>query len=166
MAKLVPGSDDGCGGACSSSVPAAEEEEGGCGSANGRTAGGEMANMEQHLAQNEVAVDNGLEVEITLGAISGQSHSNLAVPVRNKKGKKYKSDTATPQKSKKQVMGVCKRCGYLSSQEVCKACVLLEGLNKSRPKNAIEVGYETQGTNDTVIQSITNGLNKTHLQAD
>merc|ERR1711874_630468 len=29
---------------------------------------------------------------------------------------------------------LCKQCGYISSQEVCKACVLLEGLNKGLPK--------------------------------
>lgn len=28
----------------------------------------------------------------------------------------------------------CSRCGHVSSQEVCKACVLLEGLNKGLPK--------------------------------
>ncbi|KAA0201685.1 hypothetical protein HAZT_HAZT006766 [Hyalella azteca] len=29
---------------------------------------------------------------------------------------------------------VCQRCGHVSSQAVCKACVLLEGLNKGRPR--------------------------------
>jgi cytoplasmic tRNA 2-thiolation protein 1 len=33
--------------------------------------------------------------------------------------------------------GKCVRCGYLSSQEVCKACVLLEGLNKGMPRLGI-----------------------------
>ena len=28
----------------------------------------------------------------------------------------------------------CTRCGHVSSQAVCKACVLLEGLNKGRPR--------------------------------
>lgn len=41
-------------------------------------------------------------------------------------------------------MGQCARCGYLSSQAVCKACVLLEGLNKNRPKRGIEVGGGVQ----------------------
>ena len=31
------------------------------------------------------------------------------------------------------VPGKCQRCGYISSQEVCKACILLEGLNKGMP---------------------------------
>ena len=30
--------------------------------------------------------------------------------------------------------GSCERCGYISSQAVCKACVLLEGLNKGLPR--------------------------------
>lgn len=28
----------------------------------------------------------------------------------------------------------CERCGYLSTNKICKACVLLEGLEKSRAK--------------------------------
>ncbi|KAL3860286.1 hypothetical protein ACJMK2_010427 [Sinanodonta woodiana] len=35
------------------------------------------------------------------------------------------------------VQGVCVRCGYISSNTVCKACVLLEGLNKGRPRLGI-----------------------------
>lgn len=31
----------------------------------------------------------------------------------------------------------CTRCGYVSSQEICKACVLLEGLNKGLPRLGI-----------------------------
>ncbi|KAK9473607.1 uncharacterized protein V1510DRAFT_362844 [Dipodascopsis tothii] len=34
--------------------------------------------------------------------------------------------------------GRCQRCGYISSNKLCKACVLLEGLERGRPK--IEVG--------------------------
>ncbi|MCO5601502.1 hypothetical protein L7F22_055623 [Adiantum nelumboides] len=30
--------------------------------------------------------------------------------------------------------GVCKRCGYISSQKWCKACVLLDGLNRGLPR--------------------------------
>lgn len=31
----------------------------------------------------------------------------------------------------------CSRCGYASSQEICKACILLEGLNKGLPRLGI-----------------------------
>ena len=33
--------------------------------------------------------------------------------------------------------GTCERCGYMSSQAVCKACILLEGLNKGLPNAAV-----------------------------
>lgn len=31
----------------------------------------------------------------------------------------------------------CERCGYISSNRLCKACILLEGLNKGLPKLGI-----------------------------
>lgn len=34
-------------------------------------------------------------------------------------------------------IGSCTRCGYMSSRDVCKACVLLEGLEKGLPKLGI-----------------------------
>jgi hypothetical protein len=37
----------------------------------------------------------------------------------------------------------CQRCGYLSSNKLCKACVLLEGLNAGRAKIQIEGGKDT-----------------------
>jgi cytoplasmic tRNA 2-thiolation protein 1 len=158
MAKLVPGSDEGCGGACANSVPVAEEEEGGCGSAQGRSTGGEMASVEAQLRQNEAAVDGNLETEITTKSLNGSAQqANGAVPIAN--GKKLKKGF-TPKKSSKQVMGRCKKCGYLSSQEVCKACVLLEGLNKARPKNKIEVGYEVQ---DVSLNSVRDELEATTI---
>jgi cytoplasmic tRNA 2-thiolation protein 1 len=165
MAKLVPGSDEGCGGACSSNVPAAEEEEGGCGSAQGRSTGGEMASVEVQLRQNEAAADGNLETEITTKNLndSGKQHGRQdsgAVPLTS--GKKAKKGI-TPKKTSKQVMGQCKKCGYLSSQEVCKACVLLEGLNKARPKNKIEVGYEVQ---DVSLNSVRDELKATSIGDD
>jgi len=161
MAKLVPGSDEGCGGACSSNVPLAEEEEGGCGSANGRTVGGDMANMEKQLSQNDAAVDNNLEVEIT--AKSLPTGKQAAMPLANKKTPKKGT---TPKK--KQVMGQCKNCGYLSSQEVCKACVLLEGLNKARPKNKIEVGYDVQDMQqrDQGADGVADAMQRTSIGGD
>jgi len=35
------------------------------------------------------------------------------------------------------VQGTCSRCGYICSMALCKACVLLEGLNKGKPKLGI-----------------------------
>ncbi|XP_071550930.1 cytoplasmic tRNA 2-thiolation protein 1 [Panulirus ornatus] len=47
----------------------------------------------------------------------------------------------------------CSRCGHISSQSVCKACVLLEGLNKGKPRLGIgksskfreHIGEDTDG---------------------
>ncbi|KAF2130639.1 adenine nucleotide alpha hydrolases-like protein [Dothidotthia symphoricarpi CBS 119687] len=168
MARLVPGSDEGCGGICSSNIPAAEEEEGGCGSANGRTTGGEMATVEAQLAQNETATENGLEVEITARNITGKDkphgqHNSNFVP---SSGIKTARKHITPRKTTKQVMGQCKKCGYLSSQDVCKACMLLEGLNKSRPKNSIEVAYDGQETHHAGVKGITEGMKGATIGGD
>lgn len=35
------------------------------------------------------------------------------------------------------IAGSCSRCGYIASGQVCKACLLLEGLNKGMPQLAI-----------------------------
>lgn len=34
-------------------------------------------------------------------------------------------------------IGVCTKCGFVSSQDICKACMLLEGLNRGLPKLGI-----------------------------
>lgn len=41
--------------------------------------------------------------------------------------------------------GLCTRCGYISSQSVCKACVMLEGLNKGLPKLGIGKSSKIKG---------------------
>jgi len=33
--------------------------------------------------------------------------------------------------------GFCERCGFVSSQTICKGCTLLEGLNRGLPKLGI-----------------------------
>ncbi|XP_055690726.1 cytoplasmic tRNA 2-thiolation protein 1 [Lutzomyia longipalpis] len=39
--------------------------------------------------------------------------------------------------------GTCEKCGFVSSQQPCKACVLLEGLNKGLPK--LGIGKKSKG---------------------
>ncbi|KAL4989536.1 ERG2 and Sigma1 receptor like protein-domain-containing protein [Aspergillus falconensis] len=130
MAVLVPIADGGQAAAAG----AAEDESavGGCGSQNGRVRGGEMAQMERALAQNEAAAE--LETEIKMPG---------AVPLPKRTNKPKKQQT---QKTSKvgQVLGKCERCGYISSQRTCHACTLLEGLNKNRPKAAIELELDAE----------------------
>lgn len=143
MAKLVPGYGAQDAGVCGVTASVGDEEEGGCGNSNGRTAGGEMARMDRQLEENERVGAEGLETEIVLK----RAHEATdilspvsAIPLRpRKKPTKSQTDALTSSKKPvgKQTMGQCTKCGYLSSQSVCKACVLLEGLNKSRPKATI-----------------------------
>ncbi|KAK9773138.1 hypothetical protein AB5N19_05847 [Seiridium cardinale] len=133
MARLVPGqTPDACGCKSKEVVAAKAVEEdsvGGCGSADGRSAGGEMAVMEKQLRENDKAADEGLETEVAA--------AKTAVPRRGPP--KKINDTAgengisVPIRPK-QKLGTCERCGYMSSQKLCQACMLLEGLNKNRPE--------------------------------
>lgn len=118
---------------------AAEEEAGGgCGSQNGRASGGEMAAMEKKLADDDEAGGH-RETEIKPSG---------AVPLKGRK--------QPQQKLKTQTIGKCERCGYLSSQKICKACALLEGLNRNRPKTAIEVGVgmEDEESSTTLMRQM------------
>ncbi|RNA15952.1 cytoplasmic tRNA 2-thiolation 1 [Brachionus plicatilis] len=44
---------------------------------------------------------------------------------------------AVKKDAKLPVQGICERCGYISSMNLCKACNLLEGLNRGLPKLGI-----------------------------
>ena len=145
MAKLVP---DGVSGGLKDAkdVLVVEGEAEGakaCGTANGRSSGGEMAAMEQKLREDEKA--QGKEMESTSSTLTGQRHERI------KPGNKQPRSKA-PRGLPKQQIGNCTRCGYLSSQSICKACMLLEGLNKSRPKMQIEVGIEEEANSPTLTR--------------
>ncbi|RMJ21877.1 hypothetical protein PHISP_07249 [Aspergillus sp. HF37] len=137
MAEMVPPE------ANSNKKPAAgaaeEEAAGGCGSQNGRASGGEMAAMEKELADDDSAGQRETEVK-----------PSGAVPL------KQRNQHPQQRKLKTQTMGKCERCGYLSSQKICKACALLEGLNRNRPKTAIEVGVgmEDEESSTTLMRQM------------
>jgi cytoplasmic tRNA 2-thiolation protein 1 len=40
---------------------------------------------------------------------------------------------------KQTIIGKCVKCDYMSSNDICKACGLLDGLNKGRPKLGVGV---------------------------
>lgn len=137
-------------GASSAGAGDGAEATSGCASANGRSSGGEMAVMEQRLAENEASQSR--EVEVTLPANgsktvqeSVQPEAQPSIHDKKKHGRK---------KLVKQVMGRCDKCGYLSSQSICKACMLLEGLNKARPATQIEVGAEEEEGSTTLMRHV------------
>lgn len=54
---------------------------------------------------------------------------------------------------KKPVRSTCERCGFVSSQQPCKACILLEGLNRGLPK--LGIGKKSKANrmiNDQIMQ--------------
>ncbi|KAG0637602.1 putative PP-loop ATPase superfamily protein [Tuber brumale] len=103
----------------------------------GRSSGGEMGDMEKAL----IAEISGLETLIPPASIT---------PGKLKKTKQ------TPRKTREQRMSNCTRCGYLASQKLCKACTLLEGLNKNRPKTVVEVeaGIEDEEASSSLRRGI------------
>ncbi|KAI0898921.1 adenine nucleotide alpha hydrolases-like protein [Annulohypoxylon nitens] len=137
MARLVPGatpSSCSCDGKTTTHrTPADEDNIGGCGSANGRTNGGEMAAMEKRLRENEAAEAAGLETEITVTKTKDQQHER---PNPTNSAQLKTVGTTVPIRLK-QKLGTCEKCGYMSSQKLCQACMLLESLNKNRPEISI-----------------------------
>lgn len=131
MARLVPGSKpDPClcrDGSTPTALPGEEDNIGGCGSQNGRSSGGEMDAMEKQLRDNEAS--HVLEVDVAKELSQRKQKSSAGprtLPIRN--------GTGNAKVVKKQVLGNCERCGYISSQSLCQACMLLDGLNKNRPQ--------------------------------
>ncbi|KAG5975447.1 nucleotidyltransferase [Claviceps digitariae] len=121
IARLTPDKNqDAC--ACDEG-----EGMGGCGSADGRTSGSELAQMEAKLKAKERAA--GLETEITAGHVS-KGDGSVKLPIR---GQRSTDRSVAPL----QTLGKCIKCGYMSSQEMCQACTLLENLNKNRPEVSI-----------------------------
>jgi cytoplasmic tRNA 2-thiolation protein 1 len=132
MAGLVPGrSPDNCtiNKPTTDTASMAEAASmGSCGSQNGHSPEGEMAAMEKQLKENEKAAL--LETEVTAESVSkkdGDEERTRRVELKN--GVNNSKVVIT-----KQVLGSCERCGYMSSQKLCQACMLLETLNKNRPQ--------------------------------
>lgn len=204
MAKLVPSEMGGakCGNAKAETktatvMSATQEDEGdaggGCGSgAGGRSSGGEMADMERKLQEDERVHADGLETEITSASISskgaaqqGQRHDRHeigttaaqssiphATPINRLSGPRitqsqptqHTSPAAQPptrtiydkqnRKATRQQLGQCQRCGYISSQAVCKACMLLEGLNRNRPKTVVDVSIDDDADGSQMMRQM------------
>ena len=148
MARLVPGQEAAVGGAGPAGagpLPVDVDEEGGaggCGSGGGRGGASSMVEFERQLQADEAA--EGRETEVALPPPK-------PVATRNGNG---------PRRLPKPQLQHCQRCGYMSSQTVCKACVLLEGLNRNRPKVSIQV----EGENEKKGKTLTGGMDE--LAAD
>ncbi|EFX04538.1 pp-loop ATPase superfamily [Grosmannia clavigera kw1407] len=138
MARLVPGaapqSSCACAGgsaADSTTASASGEGRGGCGSLAGQMPAGELAAMEAQLKSNEAA--ESLEIDVA-AALPIQRRDKKDGSARKQANGGQANGRTAPAK---QVLGTCERCGYMSSQAICQACMLLEGLNKNRPHISI-----------------------------
>ena len=140
MAKLVPSEFGGPSFSDSLPVEVDDESAGGCGSAHGRNTASDMTAMEKHRRQNE-HIEN-QEIDFTL---TGQRHDRQ----RANPGKKAIRETP------RQQIGKCSKCGYMSSQAICKACTLLDGLNKNRPKTRVGCGDDDGNPLATIADSVT-----------
>ena len=142
LAQLVPGFQEQHAGNCSNKDAGDGLSANGCGTSQGQNSGGEMERMEKQLSENERAKSLSLEVDISLNL--SKSLTDTDHPRQNGSASQGLAGSPKPvrlpirqQQGPKQTMGRCETCGYLSSQRICKACVLLEGLNKNRPKHSI-----------------------------
>jgi len=143
MARLVPEAVTGISQCKSQKVSlssADDEGTSGCGT-NGRSSGGEMADMEKKLQADENAAGR----EIDVASIASNGTKSLRSDTVELKNEKKRGNRSIPgKKLTRQTLGICRNCGYMSSQEICKACTLLEGLNKNRPKMEIEIDVEDE----------------------
>lgn len=78
----------------------------------------------------------------------------------------YSGETMSVKKEVKMpVQGTCSRCGYVSSQTLCKACLLLEGLNRGLPRLGIGKSDKIRRQNgllrldEAVVSSVTESTN-------
>lgn len=141
MATLVP-PEVASSSAC---VADGDEQTNGCGTRSSN--GDSMAQVENDLASNEAAAERETEINIPMTATTSNTRAEARPRIHDKSRKGRR-------KVVKQIMGQCERCGYMSSQRICKACSLLEGLNKNRPRTAIEIGIEDEEGSTTLMRQV------------
>jgi len=162
MAKLVRGGPDDCGpNGCNKRSQDVDEEIQGCGSSGGKS----MVEMDKTLKMDQQAAEPDLEIEISSNNQQVTSKGNADTSVITPR----KGRTARPQPKAAalQTRRKCVRCGHMSSQAVCKACVLLEGLNKSRAKTDIDLPVKDIGLlDDGVMDGLHTAMSETALRPD
>ncbi|WYZ35640.1 hypothetical protein EsH8_X_000287 [Colletotrichum jinshuiense] len=128
MARLVaggPNSTCACKGTAARAVD--EDYVTSCGSQQGKGSAGEIAQLNEALSQ--ATLDGDLETDFTSATTEKAEHATKTRfrPLRS--GRNQATPGAPLQK-----LGKCERCGYMSSQAICQACLLVDGLNKNKPE--------------------------------
>lgn len=120
MARLVGGASNDC--ACQiAAAGVGEEDYAGCGLQNDKRIDRDVAHPDTHLSLTTPQA--GLETEFT-------SSAKTHVSTKPKNRARLMQSTATGGALQK--LGKCERCGYMSSQAICQACLLVDGLNKNK----------------------------------
>ena len=101
----------------------------GCGSQSSQADVVELARMEARLRGDGAASPS--ETEVTLPP---EEARQLSARQRGRETGATSVTGATGAVAATQKLGKCERCGYMSSQAICQACKLLQGLNKNRPQ--------------------------------
>ncbi|GKT70970.1 ATP-binding domain-containing protein 3 [Colletotrichum tofieldiae] len=121
MARLVGGRQSSSYTCKGPSTRATEDDyTTGCGSQQGKASKGEIAQLDASLSQT--ALDEDLEIDFTGTAAVKNRTQTKGRPVPNQ----------TLPSAPLQTLGKCERCGYMSSQAICQACLLVDGLNKNK----------------------------------
>lgn len=60
----------------------------------------------------------------------------------------------------------CTRCGFVASQEICKACVLLEGLNRGMPKLGVTKSNKAKKIMGLEVKDGSENISKKKLNRD
>ncbi|KAL2879175.1 cytosolic thiouridylase subunit Ctu1 [Colletotrichum sp. CLE4] len=130
MARLVAGgSSSSC--ACKGSVPRVAEDDfvAGCGSQQSKGLETEIAQLDTSLSQATLAKSQ--ETDFTPAPSSSPNTAKKTQkPSETPKSRPGQAQTAPS--APLQTLGKCERCGYMSSQAICQACLLVDGLNKNK----------------------------------
>ncbi|EFQ35459.1 PP-loop family protein [Colletotrichum graminicola] len=121
MARLVAGGQSSTYACRGSSARDAEHDyTTGCGSQQSKASKKEIAQLDASLSQ--ATIDDDLEIDFTRTAAADNRTQTKNQPLPNR---------ALPSVPL-QTLGKCERCGYMSSQAICQACLLVDGLNKNK----------------------------------
>ncbi|KAJ0164818.1 Cytoplasmic tRNA 2-thiolation protein 1 [Colletotrichum tanaceti] len=122
MARLVAGRQGSSWGCTGPTSCAAEDEDytTGCGAQQGKGPARGIAQLDASLSQGTLEEDLETDFTVTTAAKNrkqtksrpGSNQASLGIPL--------------------QTLGKCERCGYMSSQAICQACLLVDGLNRNK----------------------------------
>ncbi|OHE93451.1 PP-loop family protein [Colletotrichum orchidophilum] len=128
MARHVAGGSSSSCACKGSAIRVAEDDfASGCGSQQSKGLETEIAHLDASLSQATLAKSQ--ETDFT-GVFTPPPKTEKTVRNWSEPPKSRLSQATSS--APLQTLGKCKRCGYMSSQAICQACLLVDGLNKNK----------------------------------